>query len=327
MNVTGTAELGQPLTADAVGVGGTPDPAIAYVWQSATQAGGPWSDIDDADAATFTPGAGQAGQWVRVVATAINGVGDPADAVSQPLGPVVGTAPHIAAVTVTGTARIGSVLTAQPQSVTGVPAPTVGYQWQVGTGPAGSWTNVSGATSRSAAGVTEGRRNGCGWSRRVQRDRAGGRGGQPAVGSGPRCGTEDPQRGVHRDPASGCPPDGARVRGVGTADPGSDPPVADPSERDSDVAHRRHSPQLVLPPTSAGARVRLLVTAYNGVAPAAVGVSPISRPVSGPGRPDPCVIVGGVFRVLVVCTANICRSPASAPCCGASSLRPDCRRW
>lgn len=284
VDVSGSAELGQPLTAAADGVSGTPDPAVSYVWESAPAAGGPWSLIVGADSATFTPAPPQAGQWLRVVATATNGVGEPADVVSQPLGPVVGTSPRISSVSITGTARMGSTLTAQPQGVAGVPAPTVSYQWQVGNaGSAGSWSNVAGATRQSwqiSAAAAQKRV-------RVVATAANGVAPEASAFSPVTALVPGVAPGVRAVTFTGALTTGstltARVAGV-TGKPTPALTYVWQARYGTGGAWRTlgTAPRQPLAPATAGAQVRLTVTARNGVVPAAVRVSPVSRPIAGP---------------------------------------------
>jgi len=75
LTITGTPVTGQALTAsatqviDAEGVG-----AIAYQWQQSDD-GVTWTDIQDATTDTFTPGAAQLGQQLRVTGTYTDGQG------------------------------------------------------------------------------------------------------------------------------------------------------------------------------------------------------------------------------------------------------------
>ncbi len=145
VGVKGTAQVGKQLAAVVHGLKGVPTPSVAYQWQSRT--GSTWSDIAGATAAQFDLTAAQVEQQVRVKVTVDNGVGSAASANSPATQPVRGTTPEIGGVTVSGDAAVGGTLTAAATGVSGVPTPTVRYQWQVGGGGAGTWTDIPGAES------------------------------------------------------------------------------------------------------------------------------------------------------------------------------------
>ena len=140
----GTAAAGRTLRAVVNGVAGIPTPSLSYQWQIAS--GSTWADIDGATSDEFDVTAAQVGEQVRVRVSAANSVGD-ATASSAATRPVRGTAPSVGAVTVTGTAEVGSTLTATAVDVTGVPAPRLRYRWQVGGGGTGTWSDIPGAQS------------------------------------------------------------------------------------------------------------------------------------------------------------------------------------
>ena len=82
--ITGTTTVGSVLTAGAL----TPSGATAtYQWQSATTSGGTYTDIPDATASTYTLVAGDAGKYLKVVAT---GTGDYSGAQTSAATTVVG---------------------------------------------------------------------------------------------------------------------------------------------------------------------------------------------------------------------------------------------
>ena len=72
--VTGTAEVGGVLTATATGVSGVPAPRVRYRWQVGGGGAGTWTDIPGADSARLQVPAAAAGEAVRAVAEAVNGV-------------------------------------------------------------------------------------------------------------------------------------------------------------------------------------------------------------------------------------------------------------
>lgn len=132
--ITGTARVGQVLTAGDGTWTGNPAPTFTYAWFRGTTA------ISGATSKTYTLVAADAGSTVKVRVTGTNSEGT-ADAESAPTASVTQAPANTAVPTVTGTARVGQTLTAAPGTWTGTPTPTYTYQWQRGT------TNISGATS------------------------------------------------------------------------------------------------------------------------------------------------------------------------------------
>jgi len=108
--VSGTAQVGQTLTASNGTWSGTQPIAYAYQWRSAAAAAGPFSDIGGATASTYTPSPGDAGLYLRVVVTASNSAGAPS-APSAPVGPVTTatSAPVTVSFTVTASGDDGDV--------------------------------------------------------------------------------------------------------------------------------------------------------------------------------------------------------------------------
>jgi hypothetical protein len=133
-SVSGTPEVGKELTAD----GGTWDPAdatLAYQW---LRDGVP---LAGATAPAYTPVAGDLGRSVAVRVTASAPGAAPATATSAAVGPVVAaTLDNVTAPRVTGKAKVGSALTAQPGTWSPAGA-TFDYQWLVDGRP------VAGKTS------------------------------------------------------------------------------------------------------------------------------------------------------------------------------------
>ncbi|QYW02594.1 whisker protein [Stenotrophomonas phage Marzo] len=132
--ITGSAVVGQVLTAVDGTWTGNPAPTFTYAWFRGTTA------ISGATSKTYTLVAADAGSTVKVRVTGTNSEGT-ANAESAPTASVTQAPANTAVPTVTGTARVGQTLTAAPGTWTGTPTPTYTYQWQRGT------TNISGATS------------------------------------------------------------------------------------------------------------------------------------------------------------------------------------
>jgi len=81
-SITGTAKVGETLTAVVVPEGAT----ATYQWTICNTADGEYADIAGATASTYTPVAGDAGKYIKVVAT---GTGEYSGSVtSDAVGPV-----------------------------------------------------------------------------------------------------------------------------------------------------------------------------------------------------------------------------------------------
>ncbi|MEI8083675.1 MAG: fibronectin type III domain-containing protein, partial [Actinomycetes bacterium] len=147
-SITGVAQAGTTLTAAPVGVSGIPTPSPSYQWQIADSAGGPFADIPGATDPTFTPDAAHVGKFARVIITETNGVDPDASATSAPTAAIEAAtvAPTISAATISGTAGVGLVLTANAVGVSGVPTPTPNYQWQIADSTGGTFADIPGAT-------------------------------------------------------------------------------------------------------------------------------------------------------------------------------------
>ena len=59
--------------------------------------------------------------------------------------PSSNTKPTIASASITGTAQVGSELTAVAGATTGNPSPTLSYQWKSSNSSGGSYSNIAGA--------------------------------------------------------------------------------------------------------------------------------------------------------------------------------------
>jgi hypothetical protein len=146
--VTGTAKVGNTLSADRGTWSGAPD-SYAYQWQR-TPSGGPTVDIGGATNPAYVLVAADATAQVQVQVTATNSNGSGAStsltAAVPAYNPPVNTAPP----TIAGTARRTSVLTATTGAWTG--SASKAFKWQRLVGA--SWTDIAsqiGATYTLAA--------------------------------------------------------------------------------------------------------------------------------------------------------------------------------
>lgn len=135
VSISGTVQANSPLTADVSGVTGLPAPNVTYQWMIGSNPSFVIVPIPGATGKTYTPPASQLGDYLSVVVSASNGVGSPATASSSVTAAIAGVPAGIGSVSISGTPTVGTPLTAVPAGVTGVPAPTVTYQWWVGQDP------------------------------------------------------------------------------------------------------------------------------------------------------------------------------------------------
>ncbi len=138
--ISGTASVGLTLTAGAI----TPANAtVTYQWMRATSATGTYSNISGATASTYTLVSNDYNYYFKVVAT---GTGYfTGTLTSEYKGPTT-TGTVTATDPITGTLIVGQTLTAG--AITPANA-TVTYQWMRATSAAGTYSNVSGATSNT----------------------------------------------------------------------------------------------------------------------------------------------------------------------------------
>jgi hypothetical protein len=143
--ITGTTGIGDTLTEHDGTWSGYPTPTFTYQWTRCDSAGENCTAIAGATASTHVIVAGDAGYRLRVTVTATNASGSASadSATADVTGPTV----NLAAPAITGTAQVGSTLTAHPGSWTGVPAPTFGYQWELCDALGATCANIASATA------------------------------------------------------------------------------------------------------------------------------------------------------------------------------------
>jgi hypothetical protein len=128
-SISGAAQSGQTLTADAGSWSGTAPISYAYAWQRCDANGANCSDIAGATAPTRTAVDADLGNTLRVVVTASNRAGS-ATATSLATA-VVATTPQVAkSPTVPTTVRQGQNLEVSPPTFSGTQPMTVSSQWQ-----------------------------------------------------------------------------------------------------------------------------------------------------------------------------------------------------
>lgn len=138
---------GTTITATPINVTGVPAPTVTYDWEAAPAPTADFQVVATTTTPSWTPDNSVADQYIRVSATASNGVSIDAEARSLVFGPIAGVAeaPGISAVSISGTPRVGDSLTASV-SATGYPTPTLAYSWLSAASAAGPFTAISGAT-------------------------------------------------------------------------------------------------------------------------------------------------------------------------------------
>jgi FG-GAP-like repeat len=143
--ITGTAQVGQTLTA-AAGTWSNNPSNYAFQWQRCSGTACP--NIPGATASSYAPVAADIGSTLDVTVTATNsgGSGQATSAATSsvqdaaPVPPANRTAPSIS-----GTAQIGQVLTANLGAWSGTPTPTLAAQWQRCSGT--SCSDIPGAVN------------------------------------------------------------------------------------------------------------------------------------------------------------------------------------
>jgi hypothetical protein len=155
--ITGTAVVGQTLTASVGTWTGTTPMSYAYQWQECGSTGASCSPIAGATSTSYVVESAIAGSTVRVAVTASNSVGSTnassaATAVVSGTSPGASTAPLSSAPpTISGTATVGQTLTASPGTWTGTTPMSYAYQWQQCGATGANCAPIAGATSASYA--------------------------------------------------------------------------------------------------------------------------------------------------------------------------------
>ena len=148
--ITGTAQVGQTLTADTSGIADA-DGLATYTYQWVANDGTTDTDISGATDATYTLVADDAGRTIKVRVTVTDDLGnettltsaatEAVEAAPQPDSPATGEP------TITGTAQVGRTLTADTTGIgdsDGLTNVSYRYQWVVTDG--GAYIDISGET-------------------------------------------------------------------------------------------------------------------------------------------------------------------------------------
>jgi len=156
--ISGDITAGQTLTAST----GTWDGnglKYTYQWQRCDPSGAACTDVGGATSSTYTTGNADVGSTLRVTVTATNVRGS-ASATSDPSGVIApqpaapsGAPANLTAPTISGTATVGSVLTASTGTWSGSPT-AYSYQWFTCDSTGVTCSPISGATSSTYAPVS-----------------------------------------------------------------------------------------------------------------------------------------------------------------------------
>lgn len=119
-------------------------PSFAYAWSRSLD-GSNWTSIGGATTNSYTPVVGDAGYQLQCTVTATNGF-NTAAASTAAGGPVTLAPSNTLQPTVVGTAAVGSLLTANPQTWDGYPVPTFDFQWESSLNGS-PWAPITGATT------------------------------------------------------------------------------------------------------------------------------------------------------------------------------------
>ncbi len=141
--ITGTAKVGSLLTAGALKPTGA---TASYRWTICETVDGTYANIPEATLNTYSPVAGDVNKFIKVVATGTGSYSGTVTSVATVAVEAAVTTPLTAIAAITGTAKVGSVLTAGVLTPAGA---TASYQWKICGTAGGKYVNIAGATSNT----------------------------------------------------------------------------------------------------------------------------------------------------------------------------------
>ena len=159
--ISGTAQVGEDLTADTSGISdgnGLTSPTYSYQWLRAGTAAGTGSEISGARSTTYRLVEADQGKYLRVRVSFQDDDGNAETATSDATGPV-SAEPNVAATgqpTISGTAQVGGQLTAGTSGISdgnGLTTVSYSYQWLRAETASAAGEDISGATSATYAVV------------------------------------------------------------------------------------------------------------------------------------------------------------------------------
>jgi fibronectin type 3 domain-containing protein len=150
--ISGTAQVGQTLSADPGEWSGTSPITYTYQWRSCDQTGGGCTNIAGATSQTYVLGAGDVDTTLRVAVTGSNAFGSSA-ATSAATDVVVDAGPippsNTSPPTISGTAQVGQTLSADPGQWSGTSPITHTYQWRSCDQTGEICSDIFGATAQT----------------------------------------------------------------------------------------------------------------------------------------------------------------------------------
>ena len=149
--ISGSAQVGQPLTAAAGSWSGTQPIAYAYQWRRCDPVGAACGDIAGATASSYTLTGADVGATIRVSVTASNSAGS--SSASSAATALVQAAPQAPSndlpPTISGSAQAGQPLTAAAGSWSGTQPIAYAYQWRRCDPVGAACGDIAGATASS----------------------------------------------------------------------------------------------------------------------------------------------------------------------------------
>lgn len=142
--ISGTATIGQTLTASTQGAAGGTASTTSYQWKSSSD-NSTFTNISGATSSTYVLTSSEIGKYVRVSITVSNTVGTNS-ATSSSTSAVLDVAPTIGTATITGSKVSGQTLTASAGTLGGGTPTSTTYQWKSSSDNS-TFSDISGATS------------------------------------------------------------------------------------------------------------------------------------------------------------------------------------
>ena len=149
-SISGNANVGSTLTANPGTWEGSTPLSFQYQWQICGSTGGSCHTITGATSATYVPQSADQGNTIRVSVIASNSDGSATatssatDVVAAAKGPS-----NTAVPTITGTAAVGSTLTANAGTWSGTGTITYKYQWEICGSTGTACHNITNATNQT----------------------------------------------------------------------------------------------------------------------------------------------------------------------------------
>lgn len=146
--ISGTAQIGQSLTATSGSWSGDTPMTFTYAWERCDTTGASCAIISGATGNVYTVASADGGHTLRVAVTATNASGTGTAESPQTSTVSTATAPQNTAIpTITGTASVGSTLTATTGTWTGSAPITYAYVWERCAANGGTCAAIAGATA------------------------------------------------------------------------------------------------------------------------------------------------------------------------------------